>query len=66
MYMTLFFILNLMVAQTFDWQDNGVAIRQGVHVEWMRTADIASDGNFIYSWSDTRTGERDIYVQKKM
>ena len=62
--MTLFFILNLMVAQTFDWQDNGVAIRQGVHVEWMRTADIASDGNFIYSWSDTRTGERDIYVQK--
>ena len=64
MYIALVFVLNIIIAQTFDWQENGVAIRQGVHVEWMRTADIATDGNFIYSWSDTRTGERDIYVQK--
>ena len=27
----------------YDWIDNGVAIRQGVHIEWQRTADIDED-----------------------
>ena len=57
------FLIGVIFAQ-FDWQDNGIAIRQGVHIEWQRTADIDQDGNFIFGWSDTRQGGRDVYVQK--
>ena len=31
----------------FDWEDNGIAIRQGYHIEWQRTADIGDDGSVI-------------------
>ena len=48
----------------FDWADDGLAIRQGVHIEWQRTADIDEIGNLIFGWSDTRQGGRDVYVQK--
>ena len=49
----------------FNWQDDGLAIRQGVHVEWQRTADMdLSSDEFIFAWSDTRQGGRDIYIQK--
>ena len=47
----------------FDWQDNGRAIRQGVHIEWQRTADMDDSSGFIFAWSDTRQGGRDIYAQ---
>ena len=48
----------------FDWEDNGIAIRQGYHIEWQRTADIGDDGSVIFAWSDTRDGGRDIYAKK--
>mgnify|MGYP001425110152 CR=1 FL=1 len=58
-----YFLIGVIFSQ-FDWLDNGIAIRQGVHIEWQRTADIDSQGNFIFGWSDTRQGGRDVYVQK--
>jgi len=48
----------------FEWIENGVPVRQGVHIEWQRTGDVGSSGEMIFGWSDTRTGDRDIYVQK--
>ena len=40
-----------MIFSHFDWVDDGLAIRQGVHIEWQRTADIDQIGNFIFGWS---------------
>ena len=48
----------------FDWQENGVPVRQGAHIEWQRTGDVVNNGEMIFVWSDTRTGGRDIYAQK--
>ena len=48
----------------FDWQDNGIPIRQGYHIEWQRTADVGDNGDVIFAWSDTRDGGRDIYAKK--
>ena len=48
----------------FDWSDNGVPIRQGLHIEWQRTGSVGSDGSMIIAWSDTRQSIRDIYAQK--
>ena len=49
----------------FMWDDNGIAIRQGVHIEWFRTGgDVGDDGEVILAWSDTRNGIRDIFAQK--
>ena len=59
----IFFIIGFCFTQ-FDWQNNGVAIRQGVHIEWQRTADMDESSGFIFGWSDTRQGGRDIYLQK--
>ena len=57
-------VLGIALAQ-FNWQDDGLAIRQGVHIEWQRTADIDPlMDEFIFAWSDTRQGGRDIYIQK--
>jgi hypothetical protein len=55
------FVMSFIFSQ-YDWINNGVAIRQGVHIEWQRTADIGED--LIFAWSDTRQGGRDIYAQK--
>lgn len=48
----------------FDWINDGVPLRQGVHIEWQRTGDITPDGEMIFAWSDTRNGIRDIFAQK--
>ena len=48
----------------FDWEDNGVPIRQGIHIEWQRTGDNGDAGEMIFAWSDTRFGGRDIYAKK--
>ncbi|MBK6764960.1 MAG: hypothetical protein IPG71_01255 [bacterium] len=44
----------------------GMPIRQGHHIEWARSAyrtDVDSIGYTIMTWSDTRTGDRDVYAQ---
>ena len=55
--------VSAVIAQ-FDWQENGVPVRQGAHIEWQRTGDVGDNGEMIFVWSDTRTGGRDIYAQK--
>ena len=55
--------ISAVIAQ-FDWQENGVPVRQGAHIEWQRTGDVGNNGEMIFVWSDTRTGGRDIYAQK--
>ena len=59
----IFLVTGLCFTQ-FDWQDDGFSIRQGIHIEWQRTADIGSDNEVIFAWSDTRDGGRDIYAKK--
>ena len=51
-------------SQSFRWDDNGVALRQGVHIEWQNTGDIGNEGEMIFAWSDTRTSDREVYAQK--
>ena len=58
-------LLNIsLVFNQFLWEDGGIPVRQGDHIEWQRTGDISSDGSIIISWSDTRNAIRDIYAQK--
>ena len=61
--LTSLIIISLASAQ-FQWQDNGIAFRQGVHIEWQRTVSSGQDGTAIIIWSDVRYGIRDIYAQK--
>jgi hypothetical protein len=51
-------------AQPLLWDSNGVMVRQGYHIEWQRVGVRGADGQILYAWSDTRTGDRDVYVQK--
>ena len=57
------FIFSLMFSQ-YDWDDNGLPLRQGIHIEWQRTGDYGDNGSMIFAWSDTRYGGRDVYAQK--
>ncbi len=60
-----FLILSTMgISQTWGWDEGGVPVRQGAHIEWSRTGDVGEDGTTILGWSDTRTGGRDVYAQK--
>ncbi|MFH1010030.1 MAG: hypothetical protein V1784_02190, partial [bacterium] len=46
------------------WNSKGLMIRQGYHIEWQRVGMRASNGEILYAWSDTRLGDRDIWLQK--
>ena len=41
----------------FDWQENGVPVRQGAHIEWQRTGDVGNisqvptNQHILASWS---------------
>jgi hypothetical protein len=59
-----FLVFTSTLLSQFNWQDDGLPIRQGVHIEWQRTGDVTSDGMMIIAWSDTRNSIRDIYAQK--
>jgi len=50
-------------AQPAMWS-NAVAIRQGLNIEWFRTAAAGPDGSMIIVWSDTKYGGRDMWAQK--
>ncbi len=47
-----------------QWNPNGKAIRQGKHIEWFRSGVQSNNGSVIYTWSDTRNGYRDVFIQK--
>ena len=51
-------------AQETLWEENGVPIRQGVHIEWQRTVCPGDNGTAIFVWSDTRYGARNVFAQK--
>jgi len=53
--------LSLLNAQ-LQWTEE-VSIRQGVNIEWYRSAN-GVDGGVVFVWSDTRTGIRDVWAQK--
>lgn len=55
---------SLFATGNFWWAENGIPVRQGVHIEWQRTGDVGAEAEMIFAWSDTRTGDRDIYIQK--
>ncbi|MFQ6609904.1 MAG: hypothetical protein ACE5D7_03785, partial [Fidelibacterota bacterium] len=57
-------LLLMNLSAQFDWRQNGLPVRQGVHIEWQRSADSGSNGDMIYVWSDTRDGGRDVFAQK--
>jgi len=63
-----FFIWSMMIAGVYGqslWtESDGVAIRQGVHIEWQRTVCPGDNGSVIVVWSDTRNGNRELYAQK--
>ncbi|NQU68296.1 MAG: hypothetical protein HQ510_10170 [Candidatus Marinimicrobia bacterium] len=62
-FLIITFTITVLFAQ-FDWVQNGLPVRQGVHIEWQRSADSGEDGNLILVWSDTRSGGRDVFIQK--
>ena len=57
-------LLSSFTFSQFDWDNDGAATRQGLHIEWQRTGDANSDGSMIYAWSDCRNGVRDVVAQK--
>ena len=56
--------MSVLFPQSFGWQENGEPVRQGAHIEWSRTGDIGENGTIVFGWSDTRSGDRDVYAQK--
>tara|TARA_B100000902_G_C27307443_1_gene916339 strand:- start:705 stop:1016 length:312 start_codon:yes stop_codon:yes gene_type:complete len=64
MYKILIIILFSLILPQYDWDDNGLPLRQGIHIEWQRTGDYGDNGTMIFAWSDTRYGGRDVYAQK--
>ena len=60
----LFLMVGVLLAQVPTMWNNETAIRQGVNIEWFRTATNTNDGAVVYVWSDTKLGERDVWAQK--
>ena len=59
-----FIFLSFVIGQDMVWQNNGIPIRQGVHIEWQRTVCPGESGSMIFVWSDTRYGSRNVFAQK--
>ena len=63
----IYFLLFLLTAVTLSAQiqwTNEVSVRRGENIEWYRSS-APVDGNcVVYTWSDTRNGDRDVWVQK--
>ena len=57
------FLPNDTLADARQWGEDGVYLRQGHHIEWQRASFRNDDGYTLIAWSDTRTGDRDVYGQ---
>ena len=62
-YLLLLTILSLCFSQ-FNWENNGLPVRQAGHIEWQRSGAVGHNNEMIFVWSDTRYGVRDIFAQK--
>lgn len=56
-------IISYLSADQLLWQTD-LPIRQGLNIEWFRTATASSDGGAVFVWSDTKLGGRDLWAQK--
>ncbi len=64
--LTILLTFSLSHAYRLWWPDDGVAVRQGQHIEFYRTTrSIATNEEYqtLIVWSDTRTSSRDVYAQ---
>ncbi len=58
----LFISLGLLFAQVDQGWTADIPVRQGVNIEWFRSATSTDDGA-LYVWSDTEAGGRDLRCQ---
>jgi hypothetical protein len=58
----MFMMLSTLFAAVENGWTEDKAIRQGVNIEWFRSASGTADGAF-YVWSDTKAGGRDLWCQ---
>ncbi|MCD4818588.1 MAG: hypothetical protein K8S23_07835 [Candidatus Cloacimonetes bacterium] len=47
-----------------QWDSAGIPVRQGANIDWTRSAVTLEDGSAVFVWSDTRRGDRDVWIQK--
>ena len=59
---TVLLLLSSILFAQVQWEQD-LKIRQGVNIEWFRSASNFGD-NVVYVWSDTKEGGRDLYAQK--
>lgn len=57
-------LVSLLFSQALWDTEDGVALRQGVHIEWYRTIAPGDNQSVIMVWSDTRHGSRNVFAQK--
>ncbi|MEA1971755.1 MAG: hypothetical protein U9N34_00420, partial [Candidatus Cloacimonadota bacterium] len=55
-------LLSVVIFAQVEWEED-LQIRQGVNIEWFRSATTLDDG-VVYVWSDTQQGGRDLFAQK--
>ncbi len=63
-YVLIVAVFSIAFSQETLWDNNGIPIRQGVHIEWQRTVCNGDNGSAIFIWSDTRNGSRNVFAQK--
>ena len=62
-YLILLLLTAVALSAQMQWTEE-VPIRQGENIEWYRSS-APVDGNcVVYTWSDTRNGDRDVWAQK--
>ncbi len=62
-YLILLLLTAVALSAQIQWSEE-VPIRQGENIEWYRSS-APVDGNcVVYTWSDTRNGDRDVWAQK--
>ncbi|MCD4829007.1 MAG: T9SS type A sorting domain-containing protein [Candidatus Cloacimonetes bacterium] len=59
-------MLSSLVAQEFDWDDNGIPVVQGANLEWGGRGALMPDGGVVFVWTDTRTSARQVVAKKLM
>tara|TARA_S200000501_G_C20868006_1_gene762859 strand:- start:547 stop:3684 length:3138 start_codon:yes stop_codon:yes gene_type:complete len=64
LFLLLILFCSVFAQSPFDWDENGIPLRQGTHIEWWKAVEVGLDGEFIIVWSDCRYGIRDIFAQK--
>lgn len=55
--------VSVSLADPRQWGPPGQPIRQGHHIEWQRAGYVDANGYTLMVWSDTRTGDRDVFAQ---